>query len=55
MAFSYHLLCIGILAVIVAAWYGVSVTALIHALALIFVIAEFARVAIEIRCLRRGY
>ncbi len=55
IAFSYHLLCTGILAVIVAAWYGISVTAVIHALALVFVIAEFARVAIEIRCLRRGY
>lgn len=55
MAFSYHLLCTGVLAVIVAAWYGFSAIAVIHILALVFVIAEFARVAIEIHGLRRGY
>jgi hypothetical protein len=52
---SYHMLCTGIIGIIAAAWFGWSHLIIIHILALVFILAELTRVAVEIHGLRRGY
>jgi hypothetical protein len=52
---SYHMLCTGILAVILASWLGWNHLIIIHILSLVFLAAELTRVVVEIHGLRRGY
>ncbi len=55
IVFSYHLLCSGVLTILVASWLGLGLLAVLHMLMLFFVLAEFSRVSIEILGLRKGF
>lgn len=52
---SYHMLCSGVILTIGATWVSWSAVSAIHLLAFVFILAEFTRVAVEIRGLRRGF